>query len=269
MKRDPLYLSSIICCLAFSAANLSCSHIDENERYINIEPVKPEPEAVTRAVLLEDFTGQRCVNCPRGTEVIEQLQQELGDSLVIAVGIHGGPLGFKGTARALGLATDVGDEYYNYWKLEYQPVGLINRHGATNYTDWTAEVVKELAKPASLVLSAKAAINGSQVDISITAMGIDGTTNGKLQAWLLEDSITALQMMPDGSTNAEYIHNHVLRTPVNGTWGEDVTIHEAEEQTFTLRQPLDEAWNHRHLSIVAFVYDSSGVLQVTKARIEK
>ena len=49
----------------------ACSNIGEDERLIY---VKPEP--AKRVVLLEDFTGQRCVNCPKGTEVIEQLQQE-------------------------------------------------------------------------------------------------------------------------------------------------------------------------------------------------
>ena len=249
-------------------ALVGCSHIDEGERLIYVEPAYSKPEAVSRAVLLEDFTGQRCVNCPRGTEVIEQLQQELGDSLFIAVGIHSGPLGFKGTAKALGLATDDGDEYYNYWKLEYQPVGLINRHGAVNYTDWTAEVVKELARTATLKLTAEAAVSGSQADITVNALGTDGTTTGKLQVWLLEDGITALQMMPDGSTDTGYVHNHVLRTPVNGTWGQDFTVSESEERTFTFSQPINETWNRLKLSIVAFVYNDSGVLQATKAKVK-
>ena len=100
----------------------ACSNVDEADRLIY---VKPAPAA--RCVLLEDFTGQRCVNCPRGTEVIEQLQAEYGDSVFIAVGIHSGPLGFKGNARLTGLATTIGDEYYNHWNLEYQPVGLVDR----------------------------------------------------------------------------------------------------------------------------------------------
>ena len=239
----------------------ACSHIDEADRLIY---VKPAPAA--RCVLLEDFTGQRCVNCPRGAEVIEQLQAEYGDSVFIAVGIHGGPLGFKGNAKLTGLATDIGDEYYNHWNLEYQPVGLVNRHGAVNYTDWAAAVKEELARPAPLTLSLKADIVGDKVDISMTMSGTDGTTTGMLQVWLLEDGITAMQLMPDGSSNREYVHNHVLRTPVNGTWGENFTIHEGETTGTHHTLTLDPAWNPEQLSIVAFVYNDQGVQQAAKAK---
>ena len=250
-------------CIFIVAALTACSHIDEDERLIY---EKPAPAA--RTVLLEDFTGQRCVNCPRGTEVIEKLQQELGDEAFIAVGIHGGPLGFKGTAKALGLATDIGDEYYNHWHLEYQPVGLVNRHGPENYTDWTAAVKEELSKPAPLSLSANAHITDEKVNISISALGTDGITEGRLQVWLIEDGITAMQMMPDGSTNPDYVHNHVLRTPVNGTWGQDFSIREGETREFSMEQKLDDAWNREKLSVVAFIYNDNGVQQATKTKIE-
>lgn len=257
MKRALLFTAILT-----AAILTACSHIDEDERYIY-----EKLEQADRVVLLEDFTGQRCVNCPRGTEVIEQLQKEFGDK-VIAVGIHGGPLGFAGTATAKGLATNVGDEYYDHWKLEYQPVGLVNRHGAVNYTDWTKEVVAELAKPARLNLGAELQLVDDQsLFITVSAQSTDGTINGHLQVWVIEDGITALQMMPDGNTNREYVHNHVLRTPVNGTWGEAVTLNEGQYRSITMMQPLNPEWNTNNLSIVAFVYDDSGVLQATKAQI--
>ena len=257
MKRALLFTAILA-----AAILTACSHIDEDERYIY-----EKLEQADRVVLLEDFTGQRCVNCPRGTEVIEQLQKEFGDK-VIAVGIHGGPLGFAGTATAKGLATNVGDEYYDHWKLEYQPVGLVNRHGAVNYTDWTKEEVAELAKPARLNLSTQPQLLDDQsLFITVRAQSTEGTINGHLQVWVIEDGITALQMMPDGSTNREYVHNHVLRTPVNGTWGEDITLKEGQDWVTAMEQPLNPDWNPNNLSIVAFVYDDSGVLQATKAQI--
>ena len=249
--------------ILLAATLTACSHIDEDERYIY-----EKPKQADRVVLLEDFTGQRCVNCPKGTEIIEQLQEEFGDK-VIAVGIHGGPLGFAGSATVKGLATAVGDEYYNHWNLEYQPVGLIDRHGAVNYTDWTKEVVAELAKPARLNLEADAILTDNQkVFITIRAKGTDGTINGYLQVWVVEDGITALQMMPDGSSNREYVHNHVLRTPVNGTWGEAVTINEGQDWVTAMEQSLDPEWVRDNLSIVAFVYDETGVLQAAKTKLE-
>ena len=50
---------------------VACSHIDEDEQLIY---VKPAP--VERCVLIEDFTGQRCVNCPNAAEEIEKLIEQ-------------------------------------------------------------------------------------------------------------------------------------------------------------------------------------------------
>jgi len=239
----------------------ACSYIGEEERLIY---VKPEP--AERIVLLEDFTGQRCVNCPKGTEVIEQLQETFGDN-VIAVGIHGGPLGFAGNARYEGLATDAGNQYYSHWGFDYQPIGLVNRHGAVNYTDWATAVREELAKPAPLRLAVVSRLDDGEISIVVNAFGTDGVVEGKLQVWLLEDSITALQLMPGGSPNPDYVHNHVLRAPVNGLWGEDFAIAEGETKEHRLTCRPDAAWKPGHLSIVAFVYNGDGVLQAAKSSL--
>ena len=243
----------------------ACSYIGEEERLIY---VKPEP--AKRVVLLEDFTGQKCVNCPRGTKVIEQLQEAYGEG-IIAVGIHSGPLGFKGNATALGLATDLGDEYYNHWQLEYQPVGLINRHGAVNYTDWMTKVREEMTKTSTIDMSLEASLSGNQITINVTETSLGDTYNGKLQIWVLEDSITATQTRHDPIdddnvtiNDKNYVHNHVLRCAVNGSWGESVTLAAGEPKTQTYQQAVDAAWNAAHLSIVAFVYNDNGVEQAIR-----
>ena len=91
----------------------ACSHIDEDEQLIYVKPA-----AVERCVLLEDFTGQRCVNCPMAADEIHKLQEQYGEDVVIAVSIHSGPLGFHTNPRFYGLATDLGDAYYTHWNLE-------------------------------------------------------------------------------------------------------------------------------------------------------
>ena len=237
---------------------VGCDQISEDERLIY---EKPEP--AQRVVLLEDFTGQRCPNCPRATEVIEQLQEAYGDNIV-AVGIHGGPLAFAGNAKVVGLKTAVGDEYYNHWNLEYQPVGLVNRHEPVNYPEWAAAVKEELAKPSPLRLSGTTSIEDDVITINLYAEGLDGTVTGTLQVWLLEDGIQTLQLMPDGTANQEYIHNHVFRMAINGTWGEDFSIKEGETVERTFSQTLEPTWNSEHLSVVAFVYNDGGVQQAVK-----
>lgn len=259
MMKAKLFLMSMVCGLC-----IACDHIAEGDRLIEVESTD-EPATVVKHVLLEDFTGQRCSNCPTGTEVIAQLQEAYGDRLV-AVGIHSGPLGFKGTATITGLATEVGDEYYNHWNLEYQPVGLIDRHGAVNYTDWAKAVRDALAQESTVSMEIGATVSGGQINITVYEEALADFT-GRLQVWLLEDGITAIQTMPDGSNNREYVHNHVLRTPVNGTWGQPLAIAKGTTEHQTMTQPLDNTWNLQQLSIVAFVYNDRGVEQVVKVKI--
>ena len=235
----------------------ACSHIDESDRLIYVKPAD-----VKRRVLLEDFTGQRCVNCPKASDEIKTLQEQYGEEHVIAVGIHSGPLGFYTKGDYLGLSTEVGDEYYDHWALEYQPVGLIDRGAPLEYTAWNARIREELEKTAPVEIDIELHQNDNQLTVQAEVMGIDGTTSGKLQLWLTEDGITAFQMMPDGTRNMEYIHRHVFRAAINGTWGESVSV--AEGETFTTKDYLfniPEGWNADRLSVVAFVYNDQGVLQ--------
>lgn len=256
----------------------ACDYIAEDERLIydpimsdvNMDDNKDDeqPKLTKRVVLLEDFTGQRCLNCPTATNVIEQLQKACGDALV-AVAIHGGDQAMFSNAKIIGLRTEMADEYYNYWKLQYKPVGLINRHSPIKPEFWAAAVKEELAKHAPLRLDGSAVLADNDINIQIKAEGTDGTVTGKLQVWLLEDGIKTLQLMPDGTANQEYIHNHVFRTAVNGIWGEDISVEEGKTVERTMTQALEPNWDTEQLSIVAFVYNDNGVQQAVKFKVKE
>ena len=49
----------------------------------------PDTTEVVKKVLIEEFTGVRCVNCPQGSAEIENLLSIHGDKLV-AISIHAG-----------------------------------------------------------------------------------------------------------------------------------------------------------------------------------
>lgn len=258
--RIKVYIASLLFAALLMAA---CGDIAEEDQLIY---VKPAP--VERCVLLEDFTGQRCVNCPNAAVEIEKLIEQYGDA-IIAVSIHSGPLGFHTNARFYGLSTDIGDDYYNHWNLEYQPVGLIDRGTPAEYTAWGTLIREELQKTAPVEIELNASVSDSLcVDIHTIIKGVDGNTEGKLQLWIVEDNITAFQMMPDGTRNDNYVHHHVFRDAVNGQWGEDINVEEGysveKDYTFTI---TSNEWNPEKLSIIAFVYNDSGVLQVTKTTL--
>ena len=240
---------------------VSCDHIAEDDRLIY-----EGPPVVNRSVLIEDFTGQRCVNCPNAADEIHNLQQEYGEDVVIAVGIHGGPLSVKDNPERniVGLATETGDNYNTYWKIEQWPMGMVNRGGVCPYTDWKTRVREELEKkaPVNITASFVADASGENLTAMVTVEGASGHVDGKLQLWVVENNITAIQMMPDGSVNTDYVHQHVFRAAVNGEWGEDISLDEGKSiDKFYSFSPAD-TWTLNNLSLVAFVYDSQGVKQV-------
>lgn len=250
---------SMVAVLLISA----CSNIDESERLIYVEPAH-----VARAVLIEDFTGQRCVNCPNAVAEIERLQEAYGEENVIAVGIHSGPLSIFSTAKVKGLRTELGDTYYDYWNVEAEPSGLVDRRGGVMMLNqWAALVHSELQQSAPMQLLLQCEQQNGNISIQVTAK-VFSDFKGKLQLWLTEDGIVAPQMMPDGTVNADYVHNHVFRAAINGTWGDEVDWKATEEKVMTFSITPEEEWEGDCLSVVAFVYNDDGVQQVTKKKIK-
>ena len=274
MKHSSLPILRPAALLAAALGLAACDEVAEGDRLIYVQPPQ-----VGRAVLIEDFTGQRCVNCPKATDLIHDLQQEYGDSAVIAVGIHSGPFGKNALGtQLLSLATETGNEYFDYWKVDAQPKGVVNRQGTSDYTDWNRIVYEALQDTATLSLALTAAYDAAtdRLTATVRARGTRGTTDGRLQLWIVEDSITDVQLMPDGSTNRTYVHNHVFRTAVNGTWGtafridegETAFLHEGEPtDAATFAIAMDATWVPQHVSVVAFVYGDGGVAQVTRAAL--
>lgn len=254
---------SYILSLGIAALMGSCSNIDEADRLVYVAPAE-----VKRNVLIEDFTGQACVNCPEAAATIEELQEQYGEN-VIAVGIYSGPFGDPdlGSQKSKTLVTETGKEYWDHWfsSTQGQPVGLVNRGGAT--TDWAEAVSKALSVPTLVSLSAVCEYHAEsrEADFHVLTKGMVGQ-NVNLQLWLIENNVTGYQKMPDQSRNMNYSHQHVFRAAVNGTWGEPFTFGE-EEKTFEYTYSLDEKWVVENMKLVAFVYNDKGVEQVISVPI--
>lgn len=269
MKLKNIFLGVATAAMAMAAA--SCSNIDEGDRLIYVKPAE-----VGRAVLIEDLTGQRCINCPTGTDIINGIIETYGEDNVIAVGIHCGPLGFAGNSKRVGLMTDTGVEYYKHWANGTnlgQPSAIFNRKKGKgpidNLNNWAAEVGLIISEKANLSVNIANTYDAKTRTLTtkVGAFGVNGTVSGKLQVWIVEDGIKAMQLMPDGSANQDYIHNHVFRAAVNGTWGEEVTVKEGETTSKDYSYVLPETWNAENISVVAFVYNDNGVENVAKKHI--
>ncbi len=244
----------------------SCDDIKEDERFIAMEEVEPQ-----RAVLLEEFTGQLCVNCPKAHAIIKQLKAQYGDKF-IPVSIHAGVFGMSEKeytdSLSQGLMTDDGDYYANMWSIKNYPQGVFNRtSGALDIDKWAASIVDELAKPSDVDIELSASYNFVTNTVEIqTELKPVANIEGYLQLWITESNITSIQL--DGSEYIEdYVHDHVYRASVNTTSGEKVTLTENVFPTFSHSISVKSPWNPQNLSVVAFVYNNSGVLQAAETDV--
>lgn len=258
MKTSTFFIS---CLTAGSSLLAACSHIDEDDRLIYVEPAEAQ-----RTVLVEDFTGQKCPKCPNATVALNDILETYGEENVIPVAIHSGPL-----ALSNGLVTETGKTYWSafFSDTQGQPVAKINRGAANDVIhSWAEAIAEEMKRPTEVSIHVSSAYNAEtrQMTLTTTLLGKAGEEQ-KLQLWLTEDSIVAPQSMPEGGVNREYVHNHVLRQALNGDWGETFTFGE-DEVKMEHQITLDEKYVAGNCHIVAFTYtEKKGVTQAAKAKI--
>lgn len=253
MKLKKLFIYGLL-----GSALAACDSIDEKDRIIG--PIEFESQ---KNILIEDFTGQNCKFCPNATDAIHIMQEMYGKNHVIAVAIHGGELSIEAPR---GLATDEGNAYVSHWNVEIFPSGLIDRAEGLNKNpnSWSALAINRLQLTTPIQLSINNSYDETSRNLNIrTIIDSEEDLGGKLQLWLVEDSIIGRQTMPNGTMKRDYTHNHVFRSTINGLWGEDIqlTAGDAKETTHTIT--LDESWEPKNVSIVAFVYNDSEVQQTT------
>lgn len=252
----------ILSAIVLAAAAIGCDDIKESDRYIPLEEVKP-----VRTVLIEEFTGQRCQNCPEGHRMLESLKKQYGDS-VIPVSIHAVnslsiPV-MPGTNQ--GLKTEDGDIYYNRAGAEKLPSAVIDRRGGVlDLAQWSGAVREELKKdtPVKITISASYDNVSNQITADID-MKSTTPVNCTLQVWLTEDGIVSYQL--NGSEGIrDYVHNHVYRATMNTVDGESVTINDTLNKNYFIE--ANSLWVPANMTAVAFVFDNSGVLQAASAPV--
>ena len=207
---------------------VGCDVIGENDRFIPVDVKVGE-----RIVLLEEFTGFRCVNCPLAAEIAHELTDMYPDNIVV-VAMH--PKGSAWTKPAEGyvdLTSDIATVYFEaFGSPEAFPVGMINRtpyNGSVlqDRSNWMTCVNEQLVVAPELKLSLSAMVDADSRTIDLTAtVTTDVEFNGKvnLQLLLVEDDIVGAQLMPNGKENSEYVHKHVLREAINGNWGQTIEL---------------------------------------------
>lgn len=254
----------------------SCDVIEEDQRYIK-EEAADMGERVQR-VLAEEFTGRMCVNCPDGAAVIHNIQEAFADRVVV-IGIHAGMFATPvGIFADMDLRTPAGDAYNTAFPYEGNPAAMFNRsmnNGAivsTNKDVWLTIADNELSKEPVCELIPTCSYDAATRTVKITTEVYawkNMPADLKLQVQLTEDGLVGAQATSTG-VDRNYVHNHVLRTAVNGTWGENMaSLLEGESKTYQHTFVLDDAWVAENCNIVVFAYENSSkyVLQCNQCAV--
>lgn len=264
MKLHNLIYAAFVFASAFSIA--ACNDIAEDDRFIYVKPAD-----VKKCVLIEDFTAQRCPNCPNAAAAIESMQAAHTADTVIAVGLYCGDLGKLPNGTPLPLYNETANWYYEQRGEPSQPSAMIDRQGVNdNPNTWATYVENRISQDPLLQLKAVCDYDESSrtVDITVDAEGL-ASVEGNLQVWLVEDGIVGVQFMPDGSVNQNYVHNHVFRETVNDRMGDPITLITGGVETRTFSYKLDDGWVAENMWVVAFVYNDDGVQQAVRASVIK
>ena len=261
--------------LALALAAVSCDKIeaDSEGRYILFSGATGEGydgKGVadhSQRVLLEKYTGVRCKNCPDGDAVIYAALESYGHKLV-ALAIHDSSSFTRPYGNDARLSTAEGEEWSNYFGISAYPTAMANRKYNDGYSLFNpaggvnAEVDEALGEPTRVALAVTSDRNGAaytiDVDIEFLQDVADPLT---LTLLLMEDSVRATQLQPDGSTkDTNYIHNHLLRDVITNAWGADISA-DGKAGTkrharfaYTVQNPL---WKPEHCKVVAFISDKN------------
>ncbi len=263
MKIKSLYIAA-----SLSVILSGCNGIAEDDRYIEVEATKAE-----RTVLLEDFTGQNCVNCPAAHRTIEALEEQYGDHL-IAVSIHAGHFGIAATnKRYTGLMQEEGQAYNDRYGIEDYPKGVVDgKLPALNADQWASAIYDDISNPSPLAIDVEAALDasGSSINISCSLKSSE-QLDGHLVVWIIESKIIARQEDATGRI-PDYVHNNVFRACVNGLDGDNVKLlaDKAVTETYSIavKDTDTEKWVPGNLAVVAFVTNSAGVVQAAKTNVK-
>lgn len=266
--------------LAFLVWIASCDVIDAP--YVDNPTNTPDTNttAAKRVVLVEEFTGIKCPNCPEASHFAHALSKGAYKDKMILVSVHAGNLAKPNGSGdfTADYRTDVGTALWTAFQLDHVPVASINRtlEGGVHWLEkglWEGRIAEEAAKPAEVKIDITATYNDANRNLSVSVNNeflVDGTTNENLLVYLIEDAIVSPQDSA-GEHVLDYEHKDMLRASLNTIWGENLSTTAISTGTKIAKQysyTVPANYNIDNCSIVAFVHNNDTKI-VRQAAIKK
>lgn len=265
------------------------SNIDTTSEH-NFE--NPDLTTLKRRILLEDYTGHTCGNCPSAALTAATVKSTFGSQVYI-MAVHAGffaePYG-GGNKFTSDYRTEVGEEWNTDFAVTGNPKGMVSR---VEYNSATVLDPSAWNSAASILsgdsplfdIQMESEFSESENSFSLTVGSYivnDISGNYNLSVCLIEDSIIDWQKNYDpggdpayaSPEEENYIHQHMLRDNINsGTYGENIITGSALGDTWVITSydyTLDSEWNPDHCSIIAFISDATNkeILQVGEIHVK-
>jgi hypothetical protein len=246
--------------------------------------VAPLATPQNHVVLIEEFTGVSCVNCPAGHDVTKSILLN-NPNRVIAALIHAGFLTDPHPNSTQVFVTPETEALYDLMLVEAVPSAAINRTlfegeprlAITNKSQWGGRVASELgnATPVNLYLHRTYDPATRQVKAYVQLRYTQSVAEANnVTVYITENDIVDPQLLPDPVTGQSYVldtyvHQHVVRDVLSATSGDAVQVSPPQNSgtviVKTFVSTLSGAWNADNCHIVALVHQASGTRKVLQS----
>jgi len=191
----------------------------------------PAPQA--KKILIEEYTGVQCPNCPAGAQVLRTYDEAHPDKIVI-VALHSGALTnpIPGESKYHFANADVQNMVNNYLGGNTPPkpavsIDRIDRGAGTgvfivNKNEWGNAIDQRSSATTPVNISLTSSYDSTLQKVIINVKMVYTQQVSKkqnLSLWVIEDGIVDVQLN-ESDHIPDYVHNHVFRdfiTPVSGT----------------------------------------------------
>jgi len=251
-------------------------------------------------VLIEDFTGHRCFNCPKAGDTAHAVFNSYPGRIIVA-SIHSSNNGLSDFQEKY---IDPNDPNLSYPEVLYDDVGLEigthlgqkpgsgfigNPRGAINRmlsgTDNTSTIstfrsksITQMAIPVKVNIQAEhnyfASTRGLFLHTEVDVLDASITSELGLVVYVLEDSLIGAQLMPDLTRNGSYVHRDILRGCIdNKAFGRTLKATDLGSNgkyyvNYSYKLPAE--YNPANMHLAIYVYDKTTevIYQVIEEKVE-
>ena len=235
-----------------------------------------EIEPTGKTVLIKDFTGARCVNCPAAAEYAHNLQHQLDEDHIFIMSVHAGYL-----AQPIGsfpnFLTEEGTEWYN--NHDSNPLFAVDHVALTDGNTFnegqidapvTAALEEEQTFEIVVDRQFEEASRHLQVNVQAIAL-VDFDGEFYITACLVEDHITGWQTTPAG-VDKEYDFRNVFRGTLNGAYGEAFEEYHVDPDDtffFSYSTDINADYNADECYLMVYVYDKRQGDKILQTAVKK